>query len=1192
MKDFRFKRTFSFLPRAFAAGLLGSGLFSSMPVAVASEISGARLLAHWRFEEPPQDLEFQSEPADTAFQAKTENPVGRRRGVYGNGLNLEGNHSIQTQGFAVAELPAFTVAAWVRPSDLRGYREIFRQESDNRVLFSFQEDGRILSLGLNVNGYIECDGRLDPKQVMDGTWHFCAGTFDGRFLKVYLDDREVGTLEREGKISLAPGAPAFIGSSGGTSEHFQGGLDELYLASEALTADGLRQLYQDGLKSVAETYRILDEQAGGVYIQAASFSETMAATRKKLAENGTAADAGLSEAILARLRAAFPEECAQMLDWTGFTPLECLTAGHADYAEKLQRLIDLMVEYRPLTEHQQKNQTPGDSEKWATGDRIQQRCDALKASGESARYSPEWFALILEAGREIAFRPYVNEPVAPYVKPETPVTRDLTADEARLALEADWFHQARQDPAPARIKEEIRWARDVAARLGVDCAAQLTALDQLEQQAGTLAAADRDLYLKVRTVKREIMFRNPLLDFSKILMVDMPYPQGSEWPHETRHRLGYMAVPGARLLILDGLHPGGKLIQLMPQAPLHGSFWRPDLSFDGKKAIFCFKPHNEKSFHLYEINTDGSGLKQLTDGIYDDLDPVYLPDGHIVFATTRGHNYVRCMPPTNSYELARADADGRNIYLISYSNEPDYLPSVMDDGRVIYTRWEYTDKPLWRAQKLWTVHPDGTQAITYWGNQSVWPDLMKDARNIPGSRRVMFTGSAHHNWFAGSVGIIDPDKGLNFPNGLTKVTADVEWPECGNGPVDPVESPRYHAAGDYPAYYSPYPLSENDFLVSAQRDGKFRLYLMDVDGNRELIYEGVNNIFHAIPLKPRPMPPILADNVVWPKPDERERPKPGVIYSRSVYQNAPEELKGKAKYLRILEIDAKTYTYWYMRPYISTGPVVSAVQSEGVKRILGTVPIEADGSVSFVAPSGRALHFQLLDDRFRALQTMRSFVGVMPGESRGCLGCHESHSRAPSQDLKLLAKIPAPRPIAPLPWKDNTVSYARYVRPVLDQYCARCHEGNGKGRKTFDMTERPCPPSFSEPYMTLIGRPTWGAPYVPPEKPEPGFGIAGVLMVEAFDQRDPKAYVTPKPMTSLSYKSPLIELAAGGKHHGVVVDDTSLLRLITWVDAMCPYLGDEEVRAIPDPEFQGVDWLAIRPRIKTAPVITRPGPVD
>jgi hypothetical protein len=304
---------------------------------------------------------------------------------------------------------------------------------------------------------------------------------------------------------------------------------------------------------------------------------------------------------------------------------------------------------------------------------------------------------------------------------------------------------------------------------------------------------------------------------------------------------------------------------------------------------------------------------------------------------------------------------------------------------------------------------------TLWGNQSVWPDVLKDARSIPGSRRVMFTGSAHHNWFGGSVGIVDPDKGLNFPHGLTKVTADVAWPECGNGPVDPVESPSYHASGRYDAYYSPYPLSEQDFMVSASRNGKFALYLMDTDGNRELIYEGAHHILHALPLKARARPPVVPDAVEWPAEKDRLKPHEGVLYSADVYQGAPEELRGKAKFLRVLSIDHKTYTSWNSRPYLSTGPVVSGVQSEGVKRILGTVPVEEDGSVAFYAPAGTPLHFQLLDGEQRALHTMRSFANLMPGERRGCLGCHESHSRAPAVVSKGKALARAPSAITPPP---------------------------------------------------------------------------------------------------------------------------------------------------------------------------------
>jgi hypothetical protein len=337
---------------------------------------------------------------------------------------------------------------------------------------------------------------------------------------------------------------------------------------------------------------------------------------------------------------------------------------------------------------------------------------------------------------------------------------------------------------------------------------------------------------------------------------------------------------------------------------------------------------------------------------------------------------------------------------------------------------------------------------------------------------------------------------------------------------------------------------------------------------------------------------VIADRVAWPTREERLQPKGGVLFSSNVYEGAPPELKGLARYLRILHIEPKTYTYWYKRPYISTGPVVSAVQSEGVKRILGTVPIEADGSVAFHLPSGIPVHFQLLDENQHALHTMRSFVGVLPGERRGCLGCHESHSRAPQTHYGGVAIRRDPSEITPPIWGDDTVSYPRYVQPVLDKYCGKCHQGEGKARKVLDLTLRPGFDIFTEPYLTLIGRPTWGEPYRLPSDPGPGFGIAGMLMVEAYSTVDPQAYVTPQPMTRLSYKSRLVRIASSGKHHDVKVDPVSLARIVAWVDAMCPYVGDEEIRQIPDPIFQGVDWLAIRPRIQTAPRIVRPGPVD
>jgi len=843
------------------------------------------------------------------------------------------------------------------------------------------------------------------------------------------------------------------------------------------------------------------------------------------------------------------------------------------------------------------------------------------------------FAAVPEgAKRLLAQAPRPGLPHAPggHSDPVEPETRDLTPEEAQAVLHRDWLFQADGRPTIERTLQEIGWARELAERLQrnpktPDLSPELAELDALEKRLAPLPEGEQavarphpgplpkgegasldpgplpkgegasldpgplpkgeGVYFEVRAVKRRIMLKNPAVGFSQVLLIDNPYPRGAEWPHQARHRNGMMAVPGGRLLVLDGLYPGGHVRKLAPQKP--GSFWRPDLSFDARRVLFCYKAYDQPSFHLYEIDLDGTGLRQLTDGDYDDIDPIYLPDGHILFCTTRCNTYVRCMPYTYSYVLARCNADGSDVYLISRNNEPDWCPALLNDGRICYSRWEYHDKALWRIQSLWTVNPDGTNVVTFWGNQSVWPDHLAEPRPIPGSRRVMFTGLAHHDWFAGSIGIIDPEQGFNFPNGLTKVTCEVPWPECGMPPSDPHEADDYHVSGRYAAYKTPYPLSEEDFLVSARtggREDKFKLYLMDVHGNRELIYEGHYNVFHAMPVVPRHKPHVPTDRVAWPGTgDERTIPQPGILYSADVYQGVPDLPRGSVKHLRVIQMDARTYSTWQRdaAPNFFAGPAVSIIQADGVRRILGTVGVQPDGSVAMEVPPGKALHFQLLDRHYRALHTMRSFTGVMPGERRGCVGCHESHSTTPAGGSGLALKHP-PAELTPPPWGTESLSYLKHVQPLLDRYCGRCHQGDGEARQDFDLTLRPGLGAFMEPYVSLVGHTYYGgAPKTVP-------GIAGALKAENYDQRDPAGYATIRPMQHLSYTSRLIELCSSGKHYDVKLDGKDLRQLIGWVDANCPYRGDEEVRAIADPDFAGIESLPIRPRTETAPVIPRP----
>jgi hypothetical protein len=787
-----------------------------------------------------------------------------------------------------------------------------------------------------------------------------------------------------------------------------------------------------------------------------------------------------------------------------------------------------------------------------------------------------------------------------------PLSQD---DAAEAPLVSDWLFQAEDHPLMERIDKEILWTRELAARLAKDprtpsLRGELVEMDALAAKAAETGRqafsrrAARELYLAVRRVKRSILFKNPAVDFTQLLFIDQPLPQGSESSHEAVHRLGMMAVPGGRLLVLDGLHPGGQIRQLAPGKP--GSFWRPELSFDARKVLFCFKPQDAKSFHLYEMNLDGSSLKQLTDSDYDDIDPIYLPDGHIMFTTTRGNTYVRCGPYIYSYVLARCDADGGNVYLVSMNSEPDFVPALMNDGRVVYSRWEYSDKDQNRVQSLWTTRQDGTQTAVLWGNQSVWPDHLAEPRPMPGSGRVMFTSVGHHDWFHGSIGIIDPNRGFNFPQGITRVTFDLPWAEVGNSPADRPESPDYHPSGRFTGYLGAYPLSEEDFLVSARGVAdKFRIYLMDVHGNHELIYEGMHHAWYAMPVRPRPVPPRQPDLVTWPGTGTERKPvQPGVFYSGDVCQGVPDLPRGRVKYLRVFQQDAKTYSTW-SKVFAFSGPAVSAVQSEAVKRIVSTVPVEPDGSVYFEAPAGQALFFQLLDEHYRALHTMRSFTGVLPGERRGCVGCHSMHSIAPPNTPGLASRHP-PTALSPPPWGSESIGYERFVQPVLDRYCAKCHQGDGEARKKLDLTLRPASGAFSlfkEPYLTLIGPAAWPIPL--PKTGQPGYGLAGAIPVYGLKPddvypNDPATdgpstiHRTLRPMRYLSARSPLIELAMSGKHHDVKVDPVGLLKLIAWIDANCPYLGEEEIRAMADPDFNGIEQLPIRPRLRTAPIIERP----
>lgn len=823
----------------------------------------------------------------------------------------------------------------------------------------------------------------------------------------------------------------------------------------------------------------------------------------------------------------------------------------------------------------------------------------------------------------------LQDRLANYKKPGSgpkivePPTAGMTAQMAGEAITLDWLRQRAGVPYDAACRQELdriervlkRQEQQLPAAVFVERQRQVRKLREQLGQTTDLKKA----YLGIRALKREILLGSPDIDFTRMVCIDNPYVSGGEAYHEVRYRNEDTAVPGGRLLLLDGLGPEAAPAKLAPHGDT-ASFWRPDLSFDASKVLFCMKTQKGRAYHLYETGIDGKGLRQLTDSDYNDLDPLYLPDGGIAFNTTRANHFLRCGGSMfRMTTLSRCDADGKNIYFLSSNIESDYSPSLTANGQLLYSRWEYVDKEVMRVQSLWRVNPDGTKLSVVWGNQSKWPDFCNYPREIPGGGGILFNPMGHHNVYEGGLGVIRPEEGLNYPDGVYNLTPHLGWPEVGAGPQDKAYSDEWSVPVSFNSFQTPYPVSKDLFLVSARfgrvvppnqysldpRPGNFQLYLGDYDGNMELLYIGHYNILHALPVRSRKAPPVIPSSVAWPGDMQSadHEPKPGLFYSGDVYEGS-DIPRGLVKSLRVMEIEAQTYGDGIRRnaeelkllagnkmvpKRLAGETMVSLVYDESVKRVLGTVPVEEDGSVYFKAPPLRALYFQLLDKDGRCLQTMRSSTHVMPGEQQGCVGCHETRPIAPPP-AKGAALHREPSTIKAPPWGDATVSFPRFVQPVLDKHCVSCHSGANPGGK-LDFSFKTLPGSLaSVSYANLVfgkdgdGKRGLDASPAGPIFPEATYPNKR-FKISTSDTVVP-------PLTAMSYKSRLMQIVSSGKHHGVQVSNLEEEQIAAWIDALCPYLGLEEILAQPDIEpaeyyRKFSSRLTYSPKMRLAPAVHR-----
>ncbi|MBM4034651.1 MAG: hypothetical protein FJ291_23145 [Planctomycetes bacterium] len=677
------------------------------------------------------------------------------------------------------------------------------------------------------------------------------------------------------------------------------------------------------------------------------------------------------------------------------------------------------------------------------------------------------------------------------------------------------------------------------------------ALVAQEKDKGCDPAARRALYLEARWLAREAAFKNPLLAFDKLFFIKR-FCQES-YPDVCLNHMPWVSRPGGDLCVLDMKTGEVRNIingQLGP-GHVHGA----DLWYDADRVVFGYakaksdKPPNgwlnraasfelrrsEEPTHIFEIGIDGKGLRQLTKGEWSDLDPTYLPSGDIAFTSERCGYSLQCNEldkDETSCNLYVMRPDGSGIRRLTVTKDGDYLPHVLGDGTIGYTRWEYHERGWAHIQSLWYVRPDGTGADALFKQHFNEPWGVEEVRSIPGSLKLVGVATGHHTLPAGPVVILDPKAGINNPDAIHIVTPGILSPEGGMSGA-PVAEGGVVGQGGF--YMQPWPLSEKHFLASyAWCNGRtaggasevdptgYALYLIDVYGTKELIYrDPAISCFAPVPLVPRQKPPILADTT--------DLTKPYAVCAVNDVALGVDGVDPKAiRYIRIAEPLG-----W---PYCNTfggqryEPDVKGVMINwNPCRIIGTVPVEADGSAYFKVPVDTAVYYQLLDENHMELRRMRSFISFQPGEQRSCTGCHHTWEKAPPPTATPLAMRRDPVVPTPPPWgADKPLSFLRDVQPVFDRHCVACHAGL-KPAGGLDFSGG-LTPRHNRAYDTIL---------------------AARLISRSNVGDDAK--VTP-PLAFGSHKSKLVAILKKAPHtERAKLTQDDWLRLVTWIDANGPY---------------------------------------
>jgi len=479
----------------------------------------------------------------------------------------------------------------------------------------------------------------------------------------------------------------------------------------------------------------------------------------------------------------------------------------------------------------------------------------------------------------------------------------------------------------------------------------------------------------------------------------------------------------------------GKLDVLLDDP--QGGIRDPMVHYDTKKILFSYRKGGTHNYLLYEIDVDGKNLKQLTFGIHDDFEPTYAPDGKIIFCSSRCNRFVNCMR-TRVANIYSCDADGKNLRPLSSNIEHDNTPWILPDGRVLYMRWEYVDRSQMHFHHLWTMNPDGTNQAIFFGNKHPG-NVYLDAKPIPNSDRVVLSCSPGHgrSEHRGWIATVTAKNGPNDIAALRKIT----------------KTPDFH---------DPYPFSENAFLAANSRKG---LCVVDGTGTTETVFT-LPKAWKEKKLtlhEPRPIVPRKRERSVPPRMDLTR--KTGFVFLESVHLGEQMEgvKPGVIKKMLVLKQLPKPVNFsGGMEPLTIGGSFTLA-------EILGTVPVKEDGSAFLELPAMASLFFVALDAEDRPVKRMRSFMTLQPGETTGCVGCHESRNLSPIANEGMLAAMQeGPAQITPLKNVPPVIDFIRDVQPILDKHCVECHnpdKRDGKVDLSGDIT-----PRYTMSYRTLNER--------------------------------------------------------------------------------------------------------------------------